>query len=173
MSRSGALTLGIAGLLSMSAAAPVHAAPVPPDRNATAAVEIHLPASVRNLQELNFAYLAVTAAGTAVVDPNTDTMTTTGGVLHIGGVPYAALFEGVSPIRGVVIIRLPKDPITVTRVGGTETMTVSNWTVSGKANRTVAAQEPFDFKVGGTLTVNANQVEGTYVGTFTVDIQYP
>ena len=33
-----------------------------------------------------------------------------------------------------------------------------------------AAQQPFVFKVGGTLNVGANQAEGTYVGTFTVDI---
>ena len=52
-------------------------------------------------------------------------------------------------------------------------MTVSNWTISGNARRTVAEQEPFNFKVGGTLYVNANQVEGTSVGTFAVDVQYP
>jgi hypothetical protein len=52
-------------------------------------------------------------------------------------------------------------------------MTVSNWTMSGNSNRTVAAQEPFTFKVGGTLFVNANQAEGAYIGTFNVDIQYP
>lgn len=173
MSRTGALTLGIAGLLSIAAAAPAYGAPVAPDKNATATVEIVAPVSFRKLEDLNFAYLSVTTAGTAIVDPNTDLMTTTGGVLHAGGLPYAAEFEAVSPIRGAVIVRLPKDPITVTRVGGTETMTVSNWTISGKARRTVAAQEPFAFKVGGTLYVNANQVEGTYVGTFTVDIQYP
>ena len=73
----------------------------------------------------------------------------------------------------MVIIRLPRDPITLTRVGGTETMTVSNWTMSGNARRTVAAQEPFSFKVGGTLAVNAGQVEGVYLGTFEVDVQYP
>jgi hypothetical protein len=73
----------------------------------------------------------------------------------------------------VVIVRIPKTPITLTRVGGTETMTVSNWTLSGNSNRTVVAQEPFSFSVGGTLFVNANQVEGDYVGTFDVQIQYP
>ena len=132
-----------------------------------------LPAPVRRLQDLNFGYLSVNGAGTAVIDPNTDAMTTTGGVTHLSGTPYAALFEGISPVRGVVIIRIPRDPITLTRVGGTETMTVSNWTVSGNGRRTVAAQEPFDFKIGGTLSVNANQAEGAYHGTFTVDIQYP
>lgn len=164
----------VLGALLLLVPAAGRAAPVgPTNGNATATVRILNGAQVRKLQDLNFAYLGVTAAGTATVDPNTDTMTTTGGVLQVGAMPYAALFEGISPVKGVVIVRLPRDPITVTRIGGTETMTVSNWTVSGNARRTVAAQEPFSFKVGGTLTVNANQAEGAYVGTFTVDIQYP
>jgi hypothetical protein len=73
-----------------------------------------------------------------------------------------------------VIVRIPKNPITLTRVGGTETMTVSSWTISGGGNsRNVAAQEAFSFAIGGTLTVNANQAEGAYQGTFDVEVQYP
>ena len=173
MFRARAFDLAIAGLVSLGAASGAAAAPVAPDKDAVATATIHRPATVRKLKDLHFAYLAVTAAGTATIDPNTEVMTTTGGVLHISGTPFAALFEGVAPSKGVVIIRIPKDPITVTRVGGTETMVVSNWTVSGNARRTVASQEPFDFKVGGTLYVNAGQAEGVYTGTFNVDIQYP
>jgi hypothetical protein len=165
--------LAVAGLLSIAAAAPAAAAPTFAADPANGHAEILHPVAVRKLQDLNFAYLSVTTAGTAVIDPNTDAMTTTGGVLHAGGVPYSALFEGVSPSKGVVIIRIPKNPITVTRVGGTETMTVSDWTLTGNSNRTVVAQQPFNFSVGGTLYVNANQVEGNYVGTFDVEIQYP
>jgi len=150
-----------------------HAAPVAPNKNATATVAITPPASVRKLNDLYFAYLTVTTAGTAVVDPNTDTMTTTGGVITAGGVPYSAMFEAVSPVKNVVHIRIPNTASTVTRVGGTETMTVDTWTLDGTANRNVVAKEPFAFKVGGTLHVNANQVEGLYLGTFAVDIQYP
>jgi uncharacterized protein DUF4402 len=161
------------GLLLLCAPAAGQAAPVAPDQNATATANILLPATFRKLNDLNFAMLSVTTAGTATIDPNTDAMTTTGGVLHVGGFPYAALFEAVSPSKNVVIIRIPKNPITVTRVSGTETMTVSDWTLSGQSKRNVVAHEPFTFKVGGTLYVNANQVEGLYVGTFTVDVQYP
>jgi hypothetical protein len=31
----------------------------------------------------------------------------------------------------------------------------------------------FEFRVGGTLNVAANQAEGDYVGTFVVTAQYP
>jgi len=149
------------------------AAPVAATQNATGRVEIIEGARIRKLNDLNFAWLSVTAAGTAVIDPNSDTMSTTGGVLHAGGLPYAALFEAISPAKNVVIIRIPRNPITLTRVGGTQTMTVSNWTISGDSKRNTVAHEPFAFKVGGTLSVNANQAEGLYLGNFDVELQYP
>jgi hypothetical protein len=167
------LTPLVAGLLSIVAAAPAAAAPKAATPPATARADVRHAVQTRTLQDLNFAALTVTSAGTAIVDPNTDALTTTGGVVRAGGSAYAALFEGVSPVKGVVIIRVPNKPITLTRVGGTETMTVANWTLSGNSNRTVVAQQPFNFKVGGTLMVGASQAEGAYVGSFTVDIQYP
>jgi hypothetical protein len=161
------------GLAALFASAPARAAPVAPARNATSTVVITPPAAVRKMEDLNFASLTVTTAGTAIIDPNTDGITTTGGVLYVAGLHYAAQFEAVSPIKSVVIIRIPRDPITVTRVGGTETMTVSNWTLNGSSRRNVAAHETIEFKVGGTLFVNANQAEGLYLGTFDVQVQYP
>lgn len=149
------------------------AAPAQPDKQARGTARIVNGIFVRKLQDLNFATLAVYGAGTAVINPDTDTMTTTGGVAMLGGLAYAAQFEGVSPAKGVVIIRIPNKPIAVTRIDGTETMTVDSWTLSGNSRRTVASQEPFAFKVGATLRVGANQAEGLYVGTFDVDVQYP
>ena len=163
----------ILGLAALAAPSVAHAAPTFATPNATGKVKILQGLNVRKLRDLNFASLTVSGAGTAIIDPNTDLMTTTGGVLHSTGTPYAALFEAVSPAKAVVIIRIPRNPITVTRVGGTETMSVSNWTLSGSAKRTLASQEAYEFKVGGTLTVNANQAEGLYVGNFDVEIQYP
>jgi hypothetical protein len=163
----------LAGLAVLLAPAAAHAAPVVPDRQARGTVIITAPGLVRKLEDLNFATLAIWDAGTATVDPNTDTMTTTGGVVYSAGLAYSAMFEAVSPVKNVAIIRIPRNPITITRVGGTETMTVGNWTLAGSANRNVVAKEPFSFKIGGTLTVGANQAEGLYVGTFDVEVQFP
>ena len=172
MSRVGRFFHIIAGLLIMGSAAPAFAAPVTANKQAKAVVDILPPIAVHKLQDLNFATLGVVAAGTATVNPNTDVMTTTGGVTWVGGTPYSAMFEAVAPTKSVVHIRVPKASIVVTRVGGTETMIVDTFTISGAANRNVVAKEPFAFSVGGTLRVNANQAEGTYVGTFDVDLQY-
>ena len=162
----------VSGLLSLSTAAPGAAAPVAAPSPAQGSVNFYYPGSIRLMNNLNFATLGVTGAGTATINPNTDVMTTTGGVTRYGGTPYSALFEAVSPIKTVVHIRAPRNAITVTRVGGTETMQVNNFVVSGTGSRNVVAKETFTFSVGGTLNVNANQAEGLYTGTFDVEVQY-
>lgn len=164
------------GLLPL--VAPVAALGAPPqtflpDRNATAVANVYKPVAVRKLQDLDFGLVTVDAAGTAVLDPNTEAVSTTGGVLFAGGLPHAALFEGISPGGNIVIIRLPRGPATLTRAGGTETMTVDNWTLDGSSRRTVPSRTAFTFKIGATLYAGAVQAEGTYTGTFEVDVQYP
>ena len=75
---------------------------------------------------------ATGAAGTVVIDPETDTISATGGALLVGGGnPHAAQFTGAAKGNNVVIIRIPKKPITLTRAGGTETMIANNFTLQG------------------------------------------
>jgi hypothetical protein len=134
--------------------------------------QILLPSSFVKLMDMDFGALTVTTAGTAILDSQTGNVTTTGGVLLVGGRPHAAGFDAVSPSRNVVKISLPKQAVTLKRVGGTETMTLDTWTINGATSRNVVAHEEFQFQVGGTLHVNANQVEGTYLGTFDVTLNY-
>jgi hypothetical protein len=161
--------LPIAALLSLPAAA--SAAPATKTANGT--VTLLGPLTVLKRGDLNFGTLAVTTGGTAVIDPLSGARTATGGVIPAGTGFHPATFTGTGNRNSVVNIRLPNKATTVTRVGGTETMTVSNWTLDGKSNRKVPPSQTFDFAVGGTLTVGANQAQGTYVGTFDVTIQYP
>jgi hypothetical protein len=165
----------LAFLLALAAPGAVHAAPLQlflPDKNATSTAKVILPAQITKLFDMDFGFVTVTTAGTAIVDSNTGNVTTTGGVLFAGGLPHAAQFEAVSPSKTVVHIRLPKKAATVTRVGGTETMTVDTWSLNGVDTRNVVAHETFDFAIGGTLHVAVNQAEGTYTGTFDVTIDY-
>jgi hypothetical protein len=143
-----------------------------PNKNATGTARVILPAQITKLFDMDFGFVTVTAAGTAVIDSSTDAVTTTGGVLFAGGLPHAAQFQAVSPSKTVVRIRLPNKGATVTRVGGAETMTIDGWNINGATTRNVVAHETFQFKVGGTLHVGANQVEGTYTGTFDVTVDY-
>jgi len=165
-------------LLALSALlAPVTAQAAPPqlfspNKNSTGTARVILPAQITKLYDMDFGFVTVTAAGTAVLDSNSGNVTTTGGVVFAGGLPHAAQFEAVSPSKTVVHIRLPKKASTLTRVGGTETMTLDGWNLNGVDTRNVVAHETFDFSVGGTLHVAANQVEGTYTGSFDVTIDY-
>ncbi|HKX91722.1 MAG TPA: DUF4402 domain-containing protein [Sphingomicrobium sp.] len=143
-----------------------------PDRDATGVARVILPAQITKLYDLDFGFLTVTTAGSAIVDSTAGNVSTTGGVLFAGGLPHAALFEAVSPSKTVVHIRLPKKAETLTRVGGTETMSVDGWTLNGAETRNVVAHETFEFAIGATLHVGAGQVEGTYTGSFDVTIDY-
>lgn len=164
------LALPLAALLpDVAQAAPV-AAGFPATANA---LLIH-PISIVKTSDLDFGLLTVTGAGTVVIDPNANSIASTGGVTPVGSQWSAASFVGAAGGASVVVlIKLPNQPVTITRQGGTETMTVANLTLQGLNKRTLAALQSFSFRVGGTLNVAANQVEGVYTGTFNVDIQYP
>lgn len=159
-----------AALLGMTAPA---AGQVAPDENATGRAVVLRPLELLKVEDMDFGWLTVTTAGTAILNPVDGTVATTGGVLAAGGDPLPALFVGAASRNTPVKIRIPTRPITLTRAGGTETMTVSNWTLDGPADRRIGASRAFEFRVGATLNVGANQADGLYTGEFTVEVQYP
>lgn len=165
---------GAVGLLALTpaqaSAAGIPVAATPPARAQAALI---YPLTVIKKADLDFGYISATAAGTAVINPNTGALTTTGGVLALGGNPVPATFIGAARSASVVNIKVPNQPITLTRVGGSETMTVGNWKLEGHDKRSLARMESFEFDVGATLNVAANQAEGLYVGTFDITVQYP
>lgn len=171
MCRRCVVRLGVALALSLPGTIAPAAASLTP---VTANVAVILPLSVTKLQDMDFGYLGVTTAGTAVLDPDSDTLSVTGGAVPVGGTPHCAEFLGAAEHNAVVNIKIPKQPTTLTRNGGTETMTATNFTLqSGLSKKTLGNMDSFTFRVGATLNVGAGQAEGTYVGTFDVTVQYP
>lgn len=164
-----AASAGFALLLASS----VSAAPVAATKNAAGKATVLKSLSLLKIADLDFGELVVNGAGTAVIDPVTGATTTTGPVTPTGAAGHPATFTATGSRNSVVNIRLPSAAVTLTRVGGGGTMTVSNWTIDGKTNRKVPLNNAFDFNVGGTLNVAAGQADGTYTGTFTVTVQYP
>lgn len=159
---------------ALLAAVPAPLLAATPPAQAGAEAIVLRPLKLLKKDDLDFGTLASSAvAGTAVIDPVSGARTTTGGVTPVSSVTSPALFIGAGSRKAPVIIRIPKNPITLTRAGGTETMTVSNWTLDGKMTQIIDANQAFRFKVGGQLNVGANQAPGTYVGSFDVTVQYP
>lgn len=167
------LRAACAMLLAAQLSSGALAAPVPAAVNASGQATILTSLSVLRKGDLDFGQLIVAGAGTAVIDPVSGALTTTGPITAVGTAAHRAVFTATGSRNSVVLIRLPKSAVTLTRVGGTETMTVSNWTLDGVTNRRFPTGSSFDFGVGGTLSVAAGQVDGTYSGTFDVTIQYP
>jgi hypothetical protein len=160
--------LSLAEAASAQLAGPRSATP-----RAQAEAALIFPIQVVVRSNLDFGYLAVAGAGTAVINPNTGALSVTGGVTALGGQPRPAAFIGAARSATVVNLKIPNQPITLTRVGGTQTMQVRDFTLQGQDKRAIARMTSFEFNVGGTLVVPAGQAEGVYTGTFEVTVQYP
>jgi hypothetical protein len=160
-------------LLPLLLSAAAAGAPVPATVNATGTASLLRPLTVLKQADLDFGELVVTGAGTAVINPLSGALTTTGLITHVGPPAHAASFAATGSRTSNVHIRVPQNPITITRVGGTQTMSVSTWTLDGPQNRKFPQNAAFSFAVGATLTVAAGQADGTYLGTFDVTVQYP
>jgi Domain of unknown function (DUF4402) len=138
--------------------------------------------SFLNTEELEFGtLLAGPTAGIVIVSP-TGARTATGGVTLVGGLVQPARFAGRGSLNQTVLISLTASPATLQRTGGTETMTLDQLVI-GSTPTVVLTTTPqsfritsptgiFNFPIGGRLSVNANQVPGDYVGTFSVTLNY-
>jgi hypothetical protein len=167
--------MSLAAILPLVLLAPAGglAAPVAPPAPPPAQAALLRPLTLTKLNDMDFGHLGVIANGTAVINPVTDTMSTTGGVMRLGGTARAATFRGVALGNAVVIIRIPSGGISLIRSGGTETILLNAFTLDGQSKRSMAQAGVFDFKVGATLRPIAGQADGIYAGTFDVTIQYP
>ncbi len=173
MSAHQRLFPAVAGAVLLLLPGTAAAAPVAATKNATGTASILKSLSILKKADLDFGELVVTTAGTAVIDPVSGAVTTTGTIVPVGTAGHPATFTATGSKNSVVNIRIPSSAVTLTRVGGGGTMTVSNWTLDGKSNRKFPLNSAFNFNVGGTLNVGTNQADGTYTGTFTVTVQYP
>ncbi|WP_395621902.1 DUF4402 domain-containing protein [Sphingomonas daechungensis] len=162
-----------AAVLGLAMGSPALAAPKAASPPATGKVRIGRPITLTWIKDLDFAALRVTAAGSATINADTGAMTTSGGVQQIAGSPQPAEFQIAAARAAILFVTLPSGSVTLTRVGGTQTMTVSNWDLDGLLGiRIIPQNGVLNFKVGARLNVNANQAEGTYIGQFNVTVDY-
>ncbi len=129
-------------------------------------------AALSNTQSLNFGKIVSgTNSSVFVINANSGVMTrSSGNGVAAGGTVSRAHFHINAPIGLLVLIGgSTPSTITLTRSGGTQTMTVTNLTLdAGGTIRTVLTSGTLDYNYGGQLNVPANAVSGHYQGTFTV-----
>lgn len=119
--------------------------------------------------------------GTVTVIPN-GSVTTTGDVIHIDGTQQAGLFWGYGAVNQLVRIQFDANEYTLTRIGGTETMTMTTTTIGSippvplganpRIFRIVNPDGYFNFGMGATLDVDGDQAPGVYEGDFTITLDY-
>ena len=130
------------------------------------------PLSIVNTSDLEFGTLISSpVAGTVIINAATDARTTTGGVTGAGGAPHAAQFFTYSTGNQTLQVNHGGLPI-LSRVGGGATMNVTQLTLNGPVLRFIGPAGVLDLRVGGTLAVSANQLDGQYTGTFQIIVTY-
>lgn len=118
------------------------------------------PISISKTVDMNFGTVAASAtAGTVVLD-TANTRTITGGASLHGGTPTAAVFTVTGAANTGFAITIPTTDITLT--DGASHNLILNSLVTLGASSTLDATGSKDIKVGGTLSLPANAVAGTY-----------
>ena len=171
-------------LLAMLVAMPSHAQTFTGTGTATTVVVETL--GLTNAADLEFGDIIPGAtAGSVTVTP-AGLRTSTGGVIPVGTTFQPAQFAGRGARRNQQIsISFGAPSIIISKVGdATKTMTVDNFTLAappsaslspvagGTRYRINTTNAIFDFPVGATLRVGANQSQGVYEGTFAVTVEY-
>ncbi|MEQ8664156.1 MAG: DUF4402 domain-containing protein [Rhodospirillales bacterium] len=148
-----------------SAAGSAHAA----DATGNASATIATPISVSENTSLSFGtVLAGASQSTIVVSTAGGRTLGSGDATLFGGTPAAAVFDVTG--EGSASYSVSFTAGTLTRDGGSETMTVDTFT--NDSGGSIGGGGSDSFNVGATLTVAANQVAGSYTGTYTVSVDY-
>ncbi len=123
-----------------------------------------------------------TTAGTVIVAPTGARSATGGARLASGIAPQAASFAGKGRFNQAVTIAVGAATSTLNRTGGGDSMTMDTFVIGSSptallttaplAFRIGSSTGMFEFPVGATLRVKARQTPGTYVGNFSITLQY-
>lgn len=138
------------------------------------------PLSFFKVNDLDFGdIIASTSAGTVRLYPD-GSRTRTGGVTLAGSGGEPARFAGLGTYNREVSISLGANQIWITgpgaqmrvrnfEIGSTPTAILSTTPTRFRIANTLGS---YNFPVGATLEVNANQAPGDYAGSFTITLNY-
>lgn len=145
--------------------------------NGQSRTEINQGVNIIKNADLHFGnFAAGTTQSRFTIDADNDALTQlNGNAVSLGGTHTAAWFSAYGSPLERVRMTVSQNQINLTRVGGSQTMRVDQFRFdggNGTRNRNLSASGSVDYKLGGRLTINANQAAGAYVGTFNITIDY-
>ena len=140
--------------------------------------------TITKVNDLDFGNIVAPVAGTVLMTATANPTCTASAGLVQSGVCQPAEFGGRGETGRIVRIKKPpSNKITLTGPGAN--MTITSLVLNGSPDLTLVQATSgysrfrinsptgiFEFRIGGTLNVGANQAPGVYTGTFQVDIQY-
>jgi Mat/Ecp fimbriae major subunit len=136
---------------------------------ADATVQVLAAVQLSAVSDLDFGVVAASAAGgTVTVGASAAATPSASGVIAISG-GSAASFQVTQATNGEIIDLTVDNPAPLTGPGAD--ITLSGLTLSN-ASITFNSASLQTVYVGGTITLNPNQVAGTYTGTFDVTAEY-
>ena len=159
-----------AAALSLGIASPASAASAP----GSATISLYKPLLLAKTTDMDFGTMFPPASGTGTVklDPNGGATVYTG-VTPAGASPTTrAVFTGQATRLSLVFITISSATVTLTRVGGSETLTADNFTIDSAGTLRIVGTTAYTIGIGATLTVPSTAVGGTYSGTFTLTANY-
>jgi spore coat protein U-like protein len=134
-------------------------------------ITVVTPLSLIKIDDLVFgSMLAGPTPGTVTIAINTGNRTSTGGVTPVGAGYHRAEFAGMAAVGLFTTVNVPANT-TLNRIGGGASMNAA-LVREGPALRLFPGAGIQFFRVGGTLTVGANQMPGSYRGTFVLTVNY-
>ncbi|MCZ8171753.1 MAG: DUF4402 domain-containing protein [Brevundimonas sp.] len=167
MRNSLRLALAGAALSAVSFGSAAHAAT---SATANATAEVLSTLTLTADTPLNFGQIAANTGGSVTV--NADSTTAFTGSVISTGTRAPAGFTVTGTPGASVVVSLPASA-TLTRTGGTETMSITNFNANPPAGFQLApVTGSATFGVGGTLGVASGQAAGVYSGTFSVSVEY-
>lgn len=155
------------------AATPAVAAPVQPDKQATANAKIVKPLTLTWVQDLDLGTITLVDGGvSSLIDlKRTGAFTCGNGVaVTCSGTPKVATYK-ITGVNNTSVTVNTGDVSLVNSADATKTilMTVDTPGTVALGN---SGQAGTNFSLGGKVTVDGNTAEGTYQGTFAVTVNY-
>ncbi len=170
MTKTLRMTAAVAALAL--SATPAFAAPVQPDKQATATARINKPLTLTWVQDLDLGTITMVDAGAAAVVgiSRAGVPSCPAGNVTCSGTMQVAKYR----ITGVNNTSVKVNTGNVSLVNQADNTKTLLLTVDAPANVPLgnSGVAGTEFSIGGNISVDSSAVDGTYIGTFAVTVEY-